>query len=452
MFEWLRHWRFGNQYGYERFFRGQDRRMVGKTGIILADLGMPGIYKADFYIKFMEHVFDYSLPFFLKRFILADRGIALIDPSNPLAREKFVPRLLVDMYGSSINKSGRPYIECDYSWRPPGMKKNPSDHGYFLYTGDGKGGAPEVCQKTAAKVAGWYFAHLLPEKKVPWEHQCGKIYEDAAAILKNRYPETELRHMKYASEESMVQTIEDLIEYGCQTIVYQCFCNPVYSDFEDYAYTLPALHSIVNGRAKVICADQLGNQPSMREAYIQMIRDQLKNIPHSSRILLILSKHGHPFKQETSGKRGPEYRIPLEREMINALKEWGGEWDLVWSDDEYADEYWDPRRKKFSTISAYRKAIEEEYDLALEVPTDFIAENTDLMIFHAMKKFKAFREYDPYLPVYYPDWEIPLVRTFSENKTTGKYIGCPVGPYRKFVVDSIISSISDLLNGYANKA
>lgn len=448
MFEWLRHWRFGNQYGYERLFRGQDTRPVGKTGIILSDLGMPGSYEADFYLRFMEHVFDYSLPFFLKRFILADRGIALIDPANPLARDKFVPRFLVDMYGSSTNKSGRPYVECEYSWRPPGMKKNPSDHGYFLFTGEGKGGAPDVCQKTAAKVAGWYFGYLLPDKKVPWEYQCRRIYEDAAALLQKIYPDAEVRHMKYSYEESMVQTVEDLIQCGCQTIIYQCFCNPVYTDFEDYAYALPELHRIVNGRAKVICADQLGNQPSMREAYIQMVRDQLDNLPRSSRIFLILSKHGHPFKHETSDKRGPEYRVPLEGGMVNVLKEWGGEWKLVWSDDEYADEYWDPGRKKFSTFSAYTKAIEERYDLALEVPTDFIAENTDLMIFHAMKKFIAFREYDSYMPVSYPDWEIPFVRTFREGMTTGKYIGCPVGPYRKYVVDAIFASISDLLNNH----
>ena len=448
MFEWLRHWRFGKQYGYERFFRGQDKKPVGKTGVILAELGMPGTYEADFYIKFMEHVFDYSLPFFLKKLILADRGIALIDPSNPLARKKFVPGLLVDMQGSSRNKSGRPYIECEYSWRPPGMKKNPSDHGYFLYTGDGKGGAPEVCQKTAAKIAGWYFGHLLPEGRVPWEYQCRRIFEDAAALLQETYPDGEVRHMKYSYEESMVQTVEDLIQCGCQTIIYQCFCNPVYTDFEDYAFALLSLHRIVNGRAKVICADQLGNQPSMRRAYVQMLYDQLENIPRSTRILLILSKHGHPFKQETSDKRGPEYRIPLGKEMVNVLKEWGGEWELIWSDDEYADEYWDPGRRKFSTFSAYRKAIEEGYDLALEVPTDFIAENTDLMIFHAMKKFVAFREYDFFMPVSYPDWEIPLVRTFREGRTTGKYIGCPVGPYRKYVVDAIFASISDLLNNH----
>ena len=116
-------WRFGNQFGYETFFREQDRRPVGKTGVILSDLGMPESYKPDFYINFMDHVFKYSLPVFLQRYILADRGIALIDPANPLAREPFVPLQLVDMNGSFTNREGRPYVECEVTWRPPGMKK-----------------------------------------------------------------------------------------------------------------------------------------------------------------------------------------------------------------------------------------------------------------------------------------------------------------------------------------
>ena len=73
----------------------------------MADLGMPEDYQPGFYIDFMDHVFDYSLPFFLHRIVLADRGIALIDPGNPLARESFVPQKLVDMYGSATNRRGR---------------------------------------------------------------------------------------------------------------------------------------------------------------------------------------------------------------------------------------------------------------------------------------------------------------------------------------------------------
>ena len=132
--------------------------------------------------------------------------------------------------------------------------------------------------------------------------------------------------------------------------------------------------------------------------------------------------------------------------MRSLMEKRGGAWDLVWSDDEYADEYWDPGNTKLSTYSAYRMAINEGFDYALEVPTDFIAENTDLMILHAMKKFKAFSTYDPYEPVPYPDWEKPLVRTFREGKTTGIYAGCPVGPYRKYIVGSAVASLTEILS------
>jgi len=145
MFEWIRHWRYGNQYGYETYFRHQERRPLGKPGIILSDLGMPEKYDPDFYVRFMEHVFDYSLPKFLLPIVMADRGIALIDPGNPLAREPFVPNRLIDMYGSFTNSKGQPYTDCQVTWRRPGMSRNPADHGYFLYKGDGKSGVSDVC-------------------------------------------------------------------------------------------------------------------------------------------------------------------------------------------------------------------------------------------------------------------------------------------------------------------
>jgi hypothetical protein len=446
MFEWVRQLRLSKQYGYETYFRGQDRLPKGKPGVILADIGMPEVYKPEFYTKFMDHVFNYSLPAVLHRVVLANRGIALVDPRNPLAREPFIPTQLVDMHGSFTNREGIPYVACEVSWRPPGMKKNPSDHGYFLYKRDGKGDAPDVCQKTGAKVVGWYYGHLLPEKKIAWEHQCKIVYEESVARLRERFPGTEFRHAQYVYEESMRQAAEELLAEGCETIIYQCFSNPVYSDFEDYAFALPMLHKIVKKRAKVICADQLGNQPALREAYIHIVRDHLNLLPTDSRVLLILSKHGHPFKKETQDKRGPEYHVPLEAGMRKVLEEWGGSWDLVWSQDEYADEYWDRSRSKMETFAAYRKAIDEGFDYALEVPTEFIAENTDLMILHAMKKFKAFPGYDPHSPIHYPDWDHPLVRTFREGRTTGIYVGCPVGPYRKYVVESAVTSVSEILS------
>ncbi len=67
------------------------------------------------------------------------------------------------------------------------------------------------------------------------------------------------------------------------------------------------------------------------------------------------------------------------------------------------------------------------------------------MLLHAMRKFVAFEEYDPRAPVPYPDWEQPLVRAFHRRRTTGIYLGCPVGPYRRYVVEAVVASVSGIL-------
>jgi len=437
--------RYGKQYGYEVLFKRQDRHPTGKTGIIIAESGLPEEYEYPFYRHFMEHVFRYTLPSFLVGLILADKGKGLIDPENLIAREAFHPRQLVDALGSTTNKAGKPYTECDVKWIPPARKKNPWDHGYFLYRGEGPDGSPDVCDKVGAKIVGWYYGKLIPERKVSWRSQLRKVYDEAVQDLGKRYPGVEFRNAYYMDRESVRSAVEGLLANGCQTIVYQSINCPLYSDFEDYGFALPLIHQLVDGRARVIMADQLGNQPVYRDAYCHILRDQLKELKSGTSVLLILSRHGHPFKKETQDLRSPLYCKPLEENLRQIMADWQGKWDLTWSFDEYADEYWDSHHTKFSTFDAYRKAIQEGYDYAIELPTEFPAENTDLMIFHAMKKFSAFPEYDRNTPVAYPDWEKPLVRTFHEGKTTGIYAGCPVGPYRKYVAQALVDSLVNVL-------
>lgn len=435
---------YGRQYGYRILFKRQDKNIRGKQGIILADVGMPENYVPDFYNSYMDHVYNYSIPNFLHWLILTDKGMSLIDPGNPMAKHKFVPERLVDMHGSECNRAGKAYIECEIEWHKPGMKNNPWDYGYFLYREDGKGGAPNICQKVAAKVSGWYYGHLLPEKKVAWEYQCRKVFEDAAVKLAERLPYSEIMHASYTSVESLKKAVETLLERGCQTIVYLSFCNPVYTDFEEYASAMILLHDIIDGRARLVFAEQPGVQDSYQQAFVELVSDRLDKIDRNSSVMLILSRHGNPFKDDTGNRRGYMYRDPLENKMRELFSEWAGRWDLVWSDDEYADSYWDKKNKKFSTLDAFRKAIDEGYDYVLEMPTEFIAENTDKMIFHAMKKFTVFPDYDINEPVPYPDWDMPLERIFMAGNTEAISLGCPVGKYRKYIVEGTVRSILDL--------
>lgn len=444
MADFFKRLRFGKQYGYEVLFKGQAKKASGKTGVIIAEMGLPEEYELPFYSHFMEHVFSYVLPPYIKPMVLADKGIGLIDPENPLARETFKPGQLVDSLGSTTNKAGVPYVECDVTWKPANTK-NPWDHGYFIYHGDGSNGYPDVCDKVGAKIAGWYYGKLIPEKRISWHDQLRKVYEEASQELKRRFPQVEIRPAYYMKPETMRQAVVELLDAGCQTIVYQSMNCPLYSDFEDYGYSLPMLHRLVAGKAQVIMADQLGNQAAYREAYFQILRDQLKALKPGASVLVILSQHGHPFKKETQNSRKHLYCAPLEEGVREIMADWAGQWEIIWTSDEYADEYWDKQGVKIETHAAYRKAIDEQFDYALELPTEFPAENTDLMIFHAMKKFNAFREYDKNQPVPYPDWEKPLVRTFHEGKTTGIYTGTPVGPYRVHVVQAVVNSIASVL-------
>ncbi len=405
---------------------------------------MPEDYEFEFYRDFMRHVFEYSLPSFLRSIVPGDKGIGHLDPDNPLARGAFTPKSLIDARGPFVDKAGKPYVECKVSWVKANLK-NPNDHGYFLYKGDGRHGEPDVCEKVGAKVAGWYFGRLLPERKVPLAAQMRKIYEDAREELAARFPGTEFRLVRYMAPETIKTAVDELVKAGCTTIVYQGINCPLYTDFEDYGHALEIVHACVAARARVVMADQLGNQGAMRAAFTDLLRDRLAQLPAGASVLVILSRHGHPFKKETQDERAPLYREPLEREVREVLAKRGGKTEVVWSFDEYGDEFWDRTRSKFETHAAYRKAIDEGWDYAVELPTEFPAENTDLMIFHAMKKFNAFKDYDRNQPVPYPDWEQPLVRCFKEGKTTGIYAGCPVGPYRKHVVEAAVNSIAQVL-------
>jgi hypothetical protein len=286
---------------------------------------------------------------------------------------------------------------------------------------------------------------LIPEKRVSWRSQLRRVYDEAVEQLASQHPGLEFRNAYYMDPKSLQKAVEELIAAGCQTIIYQGINCPLYSDFEDYGYVLPMLHQFVTGRTRLIMADQLGNQAAYRQAYFWMLQDQVTEIPTDKKVLIILSRHGHPFKKETQDARAALYRQPLEEGARRIMDRWGGKWDLIWSFDEYADPYWDKSHTKTETHTAYRKAIEEGFDIALELPTEFPAENTDLMIFHAMKKFNAFNEYDRNAPVPYPDWEVPLVRKFTEGKTTGIYAGTPVGQYRKYIVQAVVDSISEVI-------
>jgi hypothetical protein len=183
----------------------------------------------------------------------------------------------------------------------------------------------------------------------------------------------------------------------------------------------------------------------MRLAYVELIRDTLRELPEEASVRVILSAHGHPFKQDTMDARAGEYRDPLTRRVADLVAQRSGRGEVVWSFDEYADSYWDSKNERLSTRDAYLEAIDQGFDYIVEVPTEAPAENSDQMFLHAMHKFDVFEDYDVYEPVEYVDWERPLRRVYHSGETTLVYASCPVGPYRRHIVDAVVNSIGEVM-------
>jgi hypothetical protein len=99
-----------------------------------------------------------------------------------------------------------------------------------------------------------------------------------------------------------------------------------------------------------------------------------------------------------------------------------------------------------STNEAFWKGINEDYDYVINLPVEFITENTDTLFAHALMNFRGFEDFDVYQPIDYKDWNQPLVRQFKENNTTIIYTSVPVGKYRQPLVTAHFKSIDSILS------
>jgi hypothetical protein len=117
---------------------------------------------------------------------------------------------------------------------------------------------------------------------------------------------------------------------------------------------------------------------------------------------------------------------------------------VVVCQDEFSDPVWDPKQKYLSTNRAYWAAIKDGYDYAIGLPIEFLAENTDTLMHHAMKNYENFDAYNLDEPIDYPDWSVPYTREMVQGKTRVIYNGVPVGKYQKHVIEALYLSIDSI--------
>lgn len=444
---------------YFEYYKTQDKVPVGKVGVFLTSLIMPEQHVHEFWYNITHKVFNAVVPWPFRVLAFRDNGVALFDPAHLHAREKFVPTRLEDPFGNDCDHDGFPYIEKykqgKVSWVPP-SKFIYLDPGYFVYKGR-KGGDPTIVGKLANYSRLYYYDKGIIQKKCPHWQGSFEIIKGAFEKLKQQCPDVEYRAESSLFHYAMKQKIHELLDAGCDTIVIVALMT-IYSHFEEFNSSIRHSFEFIHEwekehpgkKIKVIIAPQTGDFQPMRQAFLEMLKDRLDTLPEGSDVFVAVTVHGMPwdsFQWEAWLQLAPPYRDKLFEECQELIKQYKfGRTKVVICQDEFSDPVWDPKEKYLSTNRAYWSAINEGYDYAIGLPIEFLAENTDTMMHHAMKCYENFDQYDVEAPVDYPDWSVPYTREMVQGKTRVIYNGLPVGKYKKHVIEALFQAVGSVLS------
>jgi protoheme ferro-lyase len=394
---------------------------------------------------------------------MADRGVLLLDTEKFYEFEPFTPTNLVDVYGSSKDVDGVPYVEKfhrgEVIWVPPNPTQH-MDHGYFLYPGR-KGGMPMPAQKLATKARVYYYAAgkgfmngRVPHEAGEWELVKATM-EKIRAKHEAKYGPIPYRFVSAETPALAEQYIRELLDGGADTIVFAP-PRPIYSHHEEFngsiKHTMHYIHEWEKEhgkKIKVIIAPQLGEFPVLKEAYLQMLRDRLATFPRGASVKVAVSVHGMAWERvplEAWIELAPPYRDGMVEAVKAELAKWSfPKTEVVLAQDHFADPRSDPKGKYLSTNKAFWDGIKAGYDYVVNLPIEFFAENTDTMFSHAMFNFEGFPGFDRYQPVDYSDWSVPYTRSFKIENTEVIYNGLPVGKYNAPIVEAYVQAIDSVL-------
>ncbi|MSO98702.1 MAG: hypothetical protein EXR11_10870 [Rhodospirillaceae bacterium] len=444
---------------YFTYYKNQDTTPVGKVGIFVSGLIMPESFRIeDFYNLALKP--QQYIPWPIRNFAMADRGVVLLDPDKFYEFKEFKPATLVDFHGSEFDIDGIKYLdklaEGKVQWVPP----NPTmhmDHGYFLYPGR-KSGMPTIANKLTTKAKVYYYGKGKGFMDGRLPHEAGEWAIVSAAMdkIKAKYGDVPFRFVSAERPGMARQYMRELLDSGVETVVMAA-PRPIYSHHEEFNGSIKhTMHYIEEWehehgkKIKMIITPQLGEFPVMKEAFLNMLCDRLATFPKDAKVKVVVSVHGMAWDNvphEAWIALAPPYRDGMVQAVKDELAKWPfTKTETVQAQDHFADPHSDPKGKYLSTNRAFWEGVKAGYDYVVNLPIEFFAENTDTMFSHAMFNFEGFPGYTIYDPVDYPDWSVPYTRTFKIENTEVIYNGLPVGKYNKPIVEAYVQAIESVLS------
>jgi hypothetical protein len=435
-----------------------DTKIEGKAGLVIVALAQPEKFDPKFFDNFLEKLFTQVIPWPINVLAGGDNGVVLGDPDHPYAPTKFEPKKLADIWGRDADIDGIPWIEKyrrgEIRWEKPSTT-TPKDTGFFLYPAR-KQGMRMAAAKAALKARYIYYAQL-PDGVLPHYRQTLDMGDAAVALAKARYPIVEGVVADAFDPFAKQQAIIRVLDSGVDTLILTS-TQPLYSQFEELDGSFPGVHKIVekwrkshnNKPIKIVIAPYLASQSSFDQMIIERLTAAIPPATAPGQTAMgIMTLHGLPVSLTNSDSwstRVPVVGNRLKPLIAAAFKAKGyASADVQWGSEAFADAVEDPDNQIVSVNELFTRARQQGNAVAVAVPLEFLAENTDSLFGHAAFMFDGLPGYADYQgPPAGTTWATPYVRRFSDGKTQMIYAGAPGLSGSKKASEAIASAVGTL--------
>ncbi len=413
----------------------------GRTGVLVVALLQPATFETAFTENFLDKLLEVAVPWPINRLAARDRGVALIDPARPDATAPFEPGELMAFDGRTVDWDGIPFVEKYrrglVDWVPP-SKTTAGDIGTFLYRGR-HGGVSDLAQRAMLKARALYYARL-PGGYLPQRDHTLAMIAAARTELAQHPAVVDTAVYDAFAPLSRERALEALLEQGLDTLVIAS-ALPIHSAFEEYRGAWPRVKRQVDRWAartgkpapRLLFAPQMADLAAYADFWAAHLARVAPPPPAPEAVAtLVITLHGLPVAQRrrdpwvgNSDRAVDRLRGPLEAAM--RAKGWRRLRTVV-AQEAFADAAEDPADRLRSVREAFEAAAGRGDALAIAVPVEFLAENTDTLFLHSFLMFEGLEGYPRFQgPPADVDWREPLVRRFRLGRTEVIFTGTPGG-------------------------
>jgi hypothetical protein len=436
-----------------------DAVAEGRVGVLVVALMQPSTFETGFTENFIAKLFEVAVPWPVNMLARRDRGVALIDPARPDATEPFAPAALMAADGRTVDWDGIPFVEKwrrgRVAWVPP-SPTTAGDIGTFLYP-DRAGGTASPAQRAMLKARALYYARL-PGGYLPQRDQTLAMLQAAFARLSWHPSVVSTGIYDIFAPLDAERALERVLDSGIDTLVIGS-ALPIHSAFEEYRGAYPRVKRKVEAWAertgrpapKLLFAPQMGELESYAAFWARHLARTAPPPPApDAAATLIVTLHGLPIAQRRRdpwvGNSARAVAV-LQPRLVAALQAKG--WRtvrVVAAQEAFADAAEDPADRLLSVREMFERSARRGDAVAIAVPVEFLAENTDTVFLHALLMFEGLPGYSRFEgPPPDIDWEQPWVRRFRLDQTDVIFTGTPGGAFQAEAGAVLAEAIGRLL-------